>query len=59
MNYKLYKQQAEEFINSLYSDCENFTEWDTTDPENWRAMRDIIEKIADHFELKLNTKEEE
>lgn len=58
MNFTLYKEDAEDLMNSLYRDCLNFEEWDTTDEDNWNSMCDIIEKLAEHFDLKLEDKKE-
>jgi len=59
MNHVVYKEQAEDLMQTLYDDCVNYQNWDTTDPDNWKAMQDVIEKLADHFDLKLSEKEEE
>lgn len=59
MNHVMYKEQAEDLMQTLYDDCVNYMSWDTTDEDNWQSMCDIIEKLADHFNLKLKVKEEE
>lgn len=52
------KEQTKELIQTLYDDCVNYQNWDTTDEDNWESMCDIIEKLADHFKLELKVKGE-
>lgn len=52
------KERAEEMLNNLYEDCCTYEVWDTTDDENWMAMRDAIEKLAEYFDMNINNKRE-
>jgi hypothetical protein len=50
------KQNAEYILNNLYEDCFTYDQWDTSDPENWMAMRDGIVQIAEYLKVKIYDK---
>ena len=50
------KQNAEYILNNLYDDCLHYEQWDTLDPDNWEAMRDGIEKLAEYLNVKIYEK---
>ena len=35
-------------LKALLEDCNDFSQWDTQDPDNWLAMSDNIEDVIDY-----------
>ena len=49
------KSEAERLLNLLYQDCYYHSEWDKEDEDNWSSMRDNIEKLAEYFDVNIQT----
>ena len=50
------KKKAAQVLNNLYLDCSTWDQWDTLDEDNWSAMVDGIETLADCLKIKLERK---
>jgi len=42
------KQEALDSLNHVIKDCNNFTEWDTTDAHNFEAMNILLKRVREY-----------
>lgn len=54
------KQTAEvqNILNNLYDDCLTYNSWDTKDEDNWYAMREALDELAEILGLKIEGSEQ-